>query len=229
MEKIRPEQYLKREKPKERTEGIKIPEKEWKTLEIIAKRVGGDFGVKVKQGPPFLEKFNPLTGKIERVYYEAFEDPSTKEITINPLIVRENPKLAKRHAGHEGEHAAIDRGYHEIGLSEEQIEKLLSPEYLGYSSFENIALKDPRADTWGGKKFPGLKELHNEKWDKDLSRENALFIAPEANLIISKLGRYPRYAEGASELLRFWHKGRYSKKLKSEIQRFLQRTQEDAT
>jgi len=229
MEKIRPEQYLKREKPKERTEGIKIPEKEWKTLEIIAKRVSGDFGMKVKLGPPFLEEFNPLTGKKEKIPYSAFENIEDRSITFNPLFILENPEKAKRIAAHEGSHRAITRGEHEIGLPRKQITKLSSPEYIGFHSFRNIGLEDPRVNNWDTKKFPGLIELNKKVYDKQLKGENTQFIAPEVNLIISKLGRYPRYAEGASELLRFWHKGRYSKKLKPEIQKFLQRTQEYAT
>jgi len=229
MKKIRPEQYLKREKPKERTEGIKVPEKEWKTLEIIAKRVSGDFGMKVKLGPPFLEEFNPLTGKKEKIPYSAFENIEDRSITFNPLFILENPEKAKRTAAHEGAHRAITRGEHEIGLPKEQITKLSSPEYIGFHSFRNIGLEDPRVNNWDTKKFPGLIELNKKVYDEQLKGENTQFIAPEVNLIISKLGRYPRYAEGASELLRFWHKGRYSKKLKSEIQRFLQRTQEYAT
>ncbi len=229
MEKIRPEQYLKREKPKERTEGIKIPEKEWKTLKIIAKRVSGDFGMQVKLGPPFLEEFNPLTGKKEKIPYSAFENIEDRSITFNPLFILENPEKAKRIAAHEGSHRAITRGEREIGLPREQIAKLSSPEYIGFHSFRNIGLEDPRVNNWDTKKFPGLIELNKKLYDEQLKGENTQFIAPEVNLIISKLGRYPRYAEGASELLRFWHKGRYSKKLKSEIQRFLQRTQEYAT
>lgn len=230
MEKLRVEQFFpKKEKSEEEIEKIEIPEEEWKALEIIAKRVGGDFGMKVKQGPPFLEEYNPLTGKKEKIFYTAFFDKEKKEITINPLWVKENPKKAKRTAAHEGAHRAITRGLHEIGLSEEQIEKFYTPEYIGFSSFQNIALEDPRVDNWDSQKFPGLRELNKEKWDEDLSKENAVFITPEVDLIISKLGRYPRYAEAASELVRFWHTGKYSKELKPEIKKFLQRVQEHAT
>ncbi len=208
---------------------VEIPKEEWEILEIINKRVAGDFGAKVKQGPPYLEEFNPLRGRVEKIPYTALFHTIEKETTINPLWAREHPREARRTSAHEGAHAAITRGFHEIGLSKEQMLRLLSSEYIGFSSFENIGLEDPRVDTWDGQKFAGLVELNKEKWDRDLSEENAQFIVPEVNLIISRLGRYPRYAEAASELVRFWHKGNYSKKLKSEIQKFLKRTQASAT
>jgi len=189
---------------------IEIPKEEWETLKIIAKRVGGDFNMEVKQGPPYLEQINPLTGKKEKIPYVAFENQKERSITFNPLFIRENPRKAKRVAAHEGAHRAISRGYHEIGLPQEQTQKLQTSEYVGFHSFNNIGLEDPRVNNWDTKKFPGLIEINKELYDEQFKKENAQFIAPEVNLIISRLGRYPRYAEAASELLRFWHQGKYS-------------------
>ncbi len=214
-------------KPEEEVK-IEIPKEEWEILEIIAKRVGGDFGMKVEQGPPYLKEINPLTGQEEKIPYVAFENVAERSITFNPLFVKENPRKAKRIAAHEGSHRAITRGEHEIGLSKEQVKKLSSSEYIGFHSFRNIGLEDPRVNNWDTRKFPALIELNKELYDEQLKEENAQFIAPEVNLIISKLGRYPRYAEAASELVRLWHKGVYSKNLKPEIHKFLQRVQKDA-
>ena len=232
MEKFKKKQYYLSEKEKSTLEILKeigIAEEDWENIKIIAQIVGEDFGMEVKLGPPYLEDFNPLTGKKEKIPYVAFEDPEEGSITFNPLFVKENPRKSKRIAAHEGAHRAITRGYKEIGLNREFIEKLQSPEYLGFSSFNNIGLEDPRVNNWDTKKFPGLKELNQEVYDEQLKEENAQFITPEVNLIISKLGRYPRYAEAASELLRFWHKGEYSKKLKPEVKKFLNRCQKYAT
>lgn len=223
------EEIGERKIEEEKKEQIGISKEDWQMLEIIAKRVGGDFGMKVKQGPPYLEEFNPLTGKKEKIPYIAFEDVQERSVTFNPLFIRENPRKAKRIAAHEGAHRAISRGYHEIGLSNELIQKLQSSDYIGFHSFYNIGLEDPRVNNWDTEKFPGLIELNKEFYDEMLKKENVPLIAPEVNLLISKLGRYPRYAEAASELLRFWHTGNYSKKLKPEIQKCLQRIQKSAT
>ena len=89
--------YVEKEKLiKEESETVEIPKKDWQTLEIIAKRVGGDFGMKVKLGPPYLETINPLTGRKERAPYIAFEDPREKSIIFNPLFIREHPRKAQR-------------------------------------------------------------------------------------------------------------------------------------
>jgi len=232
MVKFEAKQYFPEgEKPieEEGLEEIEIPEEDWQVLKIIAQRVGGDFRMEVKLGPPYLEEINPLTGQKEKIPYVAFENVEERSITFNPLFVKENPRKAKRIAAHEGAHRAITRGYHEIGLAEDQIRRLQSPEYLGFSSFNNIGLEDPRVNNWDTGRFPGLRELNQEVYDEQLKEENAQFITPEVNLIISKLGRYPRYAEAASELLRFWHQGRYSKKLKPEIKKFLERVKKYAT
>lgn len=226
------EKFYQTQESENKQEGIpaiEIPEEEWKTLQLIAQRVGGDFDMQVKLGPPFLEQVNPLTGQKEQIPYVAFEDPVERSITINPFFIKENPRQAKRVAAHEGSHRAITRGYHEIGLPEQTIRFLESMEYLGFHSFSNIGLEDPRVNNWDTEKFPGLVELNREVYDEQLKQEQVQFIAPEVNLIISKIGRYPRYAQAASELLRFWHQGRYSQGLKPEIGKFLKRVQKYAS
>lgn len=220
--------HLKEEEDEE-VPSLEIPKEDWETLKIIVQRVGGSFRMKVKLGPPYLEEINPLTGRREKIPYTAFEDLVERSMTFNPFLVKNNPRKAKRIAAHEGAHGAISRGEHEIGLSEEQIQKLSSSEYLGFHSFRNIGLEDPRVDNWAPERFPGLGELNKEVYDAQLEEENVQFFTPEVNLIVTKLGRYPRYAEAASELLRFWHKGSYSRELRPEIAKFLRRTQELAT
>jgi hypothetical protein len=106
----------KKQESRETPSAPEVPPEDWQTIEIIAKRVGGDFGMKVKQGPPFLEELNPLTGKKEKIPYVAFEHTKERSITFNPLFARENPRQARRIAAHEGAHRAITRGCHEIGL-----------------------------------------------------------------------------------------------------------------
>ncbi|MBI2035120.1 MAG: hypothetical protein HYT12_00350 [Candidatus Liptonbacteria bacterium] len=228
-EKLREAEDKKGEEAQQEEIFIEIPKEEWEKLQTIARRVGGDFGMKVEQGPPFLEQRNPLTGETERVPYVAYENTAERSITVNPLFVIEHPRKAQRIAAHEGAHRAITRGTHEIGLPKETALRLGLGEYLGFHSFNNIGLEDPRVNTWDTAKFPGLILLNKEVYDEQLREENAKFIAPEVNLIISRLGRYPRYAEAASELMRFWHLGQYSGRLKPEVEKFLRRTQNAAT
>jgi hypothetical protein len=183
--------------------------------------------MKVKLGPPYLTIINP-SGVEEKVFYLSFIDFKERSITFNPLYVNENPMEAQHTAAHEGAHRAITRGYHEIGLSDEQIRKLSSPEYLGFYSFYNIALEDPRVDTWSAARFPGLRELNKMFYDKQF-KKGGQFMVTEVDLIMRRLGYYPRYAEAASELVRYWHEGRYREGLRQEIQEFLKRVQEYVT
>ncbi|MBT9133018.1 MAG: hypothetical protein DDT32_01985 [Syntrophomonadaceae bacterium] len=108
MEKVEKKQYFpEKEKPAEEIpEKIEIPKKDWQAIEIIAKRVGGDFGIEVKLG-------KPGGGSIFNS-----EDNS---ITFDPLHIRDNMEQAKFVAGHEGSHRAISPNPKEIGLSREQI------------------------------------------------------------------------------------------------------------
>ena len=114
MEKFEKKQYYFSEKEKSTLEILKeigIAEEDWENIKIIAQIVGKDFGMEVKLGPPYLEDFNPLTGKKEKIPYVAFEDPEEGSITLNPLFVKENPRKSKRIAAHEGAHRAITRRY----------------------------------------------------------------------------------------------------------------------
>jgi len=74
MEKFEQKQYLPEEKEltEEATEKIEIPKEDWETLKIIAKRVGGDFRMKVKLGEPGGGSFfNPEDGSITFVTYQS--------------------------------------------------------------------------------------------------------------------------------------------------------------
>ena len=210
MEKIRPEQYLKREKPKERTEGIKIPEKEWKTLKIIAQRVGGDFGMEVKLGKP---------GK------GSFFNPEDCSITFDPLHIKENPEKAKFIAGHEGAHRRITLHPKELGLSQKEIEELYSQ--IGFGYLQN-SIEDPAVNTWMEKRFPGLKPYVEKIYDEQLKEENVVLSTPEVQRIALQLGYWPKFAQYGSEVIRDWYQKRFSKKLDPAVKKALERTIEYA-
>lgn len=215
---------------KKLTQNYEIPQEDWNLIKTIAQRVGDDFEMEVSLGQPYYTQLNPTTGEEERFSYRAYIDTIERKVVFNPLFVKENPKEAQIAAAHEGAHRAISRNVAEIGLSQKQIDKILSSEYLGFSSFENIGLEDPRVNFYSVKKFPGLEKLNREHFNEMLKKEKTSFIlVPELEFIASKLGIYPRYGQAASELLRFWHQGKYSEKLDPDVENFLKLKQEFAT
>ncbi len=191
------------EKPKFNIESFP---KEWQILEIIAKRVGGDFGMKIRLGEPGGG---------------SFFDSKDASITFDPLHIKENPELAKFVAGHEGAHRAITPSPKEIGLTDEQTKKYYSQ--IGFGYLQN-AVEDPAVNSWMIKRFPGLRECTNKTYDKQLKEENAVLATPEIEKMAIKLGRWPRFVQYGSEIIRDWHQKRFSKKLDPAVEKALQRT-----
>jgi len=212
MERFEAKQYLpeKEKGAEEEPEKIKIPEKDWQTLEIIAKRVGGDFGMEVKLG-------RPGSG--------SFFNPEDNSITFDPLHIRDKVEQAKFVAGHEGSHRAITLHPQELGFSQEKIRELYSQIAFGY--LQNV-IEDPAVNDWMTERFPGLKPYTEETYDKQLKEENAVLSTPEVQRIASQLGYWPKFAQYGSEIIRDWHQKRFSKKLDPAVERALKRTIEYA-
>ena len=196
----------KQEREKKFSQEVEIPRKDWQTLEIIAKKVGGDFGMEVKLGKPGQG---------------SFFDPENGSITFDPLYIKENPELAKFVAGHEGAHRAISCGPDKIGLSKQQIlEKYSQP---GFGYLQN-AIEDPAVNDWMRKRFPGLREYVERTYDEQLKEENAVLSNPEVQKIATQLGYWPKFAQYGSEIIRDWHQQRFSKKLDPAVEKALKRT-----
>ncbi|GIW67156.1 MAG: hypothetical protein KatS3mg096_024 [Candidatus Parcubacteria bacterium] len=140
MEKFKTRQYFP-EGAARKTEELKIeiPKEVWENLEIIAKRVGGDFRMKVKLGKP---------GR------GSFFNPEDVSITFDPLHIKESPELAKFVAGHEGAHRAITPHPKEIGLSREQIQELYSQ--IGFGYLQNV-IEDMAVNDWLRKKISRVR------------------------------------------------------------------------
>ncbi len=210
MEKFETKQYFPEKE--ESAEGeiekkeIPIPKEDWQTLEIIAKRVGGDFGMEIKLGKPGGgSSFNP-------------EDNS---ITFDPFHIKEKPEKAKFVAGHEGSHRAITLGPREIGLSREQIQKNYSQ--IGFSYLQNV-IEDPAVNNWMRKRFPGLEPYTAKIYDEQLKEENAVLSTPEVQKIATQLGYWPKFSQYGSEVIRDWHQKRFSRKLDPAVEKALKRT-----
>lgn len=205
MKKIDLRRYFPEGEKKEEIK-IEIPEEDWKTLEIIAKRVGGDFGMKVKLGEPGQG---------------SFFNPEDCSITLDPLHIKENPEQAKFVAGHEGAHRAITPGPKEIGLSNEQIQEYYSQIGFGYT--QNI-IEDPAVNDWMRRRFPGLDEYVQKTYDAQLKEEGAVLSTPKVARIAAQLGYWPRFAQYGSEVVRDWHQKRFSKNLDPAVRKALERT-----
>jgi len=207
MEIFEARQYFPEEKQtREEPETIEVPEEEWRTLEIIAKRVGGDFGMEVKLGKPGGG---------------SFFDPEDGSITFDPLDIKKSPNQAKFVAGHEGSHRAITPHPKELGLSLEKIRELYSQ--IGFGYFQNV-IEDPAVNDWMKKRFPGLKEYVEKTYNEQFKEENAVLSTPEVQRMAAQLGYWPRFAQYGSEVIRDWHQKRFSKELDPAVEKALQRT-----
>jgi hypothetical protein len=190
----------------EKTIKIEIPKEEWQILEIIAQRVGGDFGMEVRLG---------------KVGGGSFFNPEDNSITFDPLQIIEDLEIAKFVAGHEGAHRAITPHPQELGLSQEKIRELYSQ--IGFGYLQN-AIEDPVVNDWMRRRFPGLDENIRKFYNKQLIEENAVLSSPEVQRITTLLGYWPRFAQFGSEVIRDWHQRRFSQNLDPAVEKALGRT-----
>ncbi|MEK7173094.1 MAG: hypothetical protein AAB740_03900, partial [Patescibacteria group bacterium] len=185
---------------------VEIPKKDWQTLEIIAKRVGGDFGMEIKLGKPGGG---------------SFFNPEDGSITFDPLHIRDNIEQSKFIAGHEGSHRAITPSPKEIGLSREQIQENYSQ--IGFGYLQNV-IEDPAANDWMTKRFPGLEPYTAKIYDEQFKKENAVLSTSEVQKIAAQLGYWPKFSQYGSEVIRDWHQKRFSRKLDPAVEKTLKRT-----
>ena len=185
---------------------VEIPKKDWQTLEIIAKRVGGDFGMEIKLGKPGGG---------------SFFNPEDGSITFDPLHIRDNIEQSKFIAGHEGSHRAITPSPKEIGLSREQIQENYSQ--IGFGYLQNV-IEDPAANDWMTKRFPGLEPYTAKIYDEQFKKENAVLSNSEVQKIAAQLGYWPKFSQYGSEVIRDWHQKRFSRKLDPAVEKTLKRT-----
>ena len=208
MERFEAKQYIPEEEQRieEKPEGVDISEKDWQTLQIIAKRVGRDFRMEVKLGKP---------GE------GSFFNPEECSITFDPLHIKEGPEQAKFVAGHEGSHRAITPQPKELGLSQEKIRELYSQ--MGFGYLQNV-IEDPAVNDWMGRRFPGLESYVEKTYDEQLKEENVVLSTPEVQRIAAQLGYWPKFAQYGSEIIRYWHQKRFSQKLDPAVEKALTRT-----
>lgn len=192
-------------------EDIEIDPEFLRRIQIVAEVVGGDFNMKVEIGKPGSGSF-----------FNGLE----KKITLDPLHIKENPQLAIFVSAHEGGHRAITRGPHEIGLKDEKINEVSSE--LGFVFGFNCC-EDPADNNWVENKFTGLEENIKNVYDKMLEKENIPLGLdhPEIKQLVAMLGYPPKFTYFGSEIIRYWHQGRFSKGLNDEIENALEKVKDN--
>ena len=195
-------------------EKIEVSPEVRERLEIIARIIGGDFGMKVDIA--------------DRPGIGSFFDSEQVKITFDPVQVAENPEEAEFVAAHEGGHRAISRSPDQIGVKDEKIEELYNS--LGFG-FLARSIEEPADNEWVRRKFAGIaegmetviKEMHRYEGD-----EPAVLTDPEVMNIIPLLGYVPKFATYGPQIERHWLMGDFSKDLDPKVREALERTIKDA-
>lgn len=180
-------------------------------LEILAQIVGADFGMKVKFG---------------KLGEGSFFDSKNNSITLDPQMLLEDREYeAEFIAGHEGGHRAITKSLEQIGVSQEKILELYKKIGFGYLS---NCLEDCADNNWVGEAFEKFKEDSEKVYTEQFEKENTAMTTPEINKAIAQLGYVPKFVFFGSEIIRQWATGKYSHKLEKEVERALQKTENEA-
>ena len=88
----------------------------------------------------------------------------------------------------------------------------------GFSFLMN-AIEDPRVNNWISEKYDGAKEWLEKVYNEDLSCEEKVEkIAKE------KVGYIPKHILFGSEIIRYWHTGKFSKDLPKDVKEALEKT-----
>lgn len=156
-------------------------------LQIIAQRVGGDFGMEVRMG-------RPGGG--------SYFNPENISVTFDPLHVREDPDKARFVAGHEGAHRAITLHPMELGLTREKMEELYRQPFFGLT---HNGPEDGAVNDWLQIGFHGLKGPLEKVYERITKDENPQLGTPEVFAMAAALGRWPKAALFVSEVLKDWY------------------------
>ncbi len=139
-------------------------------------------------------------------------------VVLDPLMIKQGTSSARFVTGHEAAHAAISRSMKELGLSEEYQRKFI--ERTGYLYIHNI-LEDPAVNDFMSAVIPELRTDTILFYETQFKNENAAMLTPEVAHFRKELGYTPRFVEFASEIMRDWHKGNFSKSLTPEVTKAL--------
>jgi len=172
-----------------------VDEKRLQNLEIIAKVVGDDCDMKVGIGSkPGWRYIFKPINKIE-------VDPND--------VIEKGRDYCLGIICHEGSHRKISRV--------DFIPKKIWQE-RGFSYLMN-AIEDPRVNNWVGEKYDGAKKWLEQVYNEDLSQKKT-----SEEIAKSKVGYIPKHIQYGSEVIRYWHTGKFSEDLPDEVRNFLVKT-----
>jgi len=164
-------------------------------LKTMGRVIGGDFEMEVKVG--------------EKPEWRYIFKPINR-IEVNPDdIKKKGLEYCFGLIAHEGAHRKISR----IDFIPKKIWQK-----RGFSFLMN-AIEDPRVNNWVSEKYDGAKEWLEKVYNKDLTcEEKVKKIAKE------KVGYIPKYILFGSEIIRYWHTGKFSKDLPKDVKKTLEKT-----
>lgn len=142
----------------------------------------------------------------------------TDYIVVDPLLARDNPGQGRFVVSHEAAHDAITVPLGELGLSRVYVKEL--SQKLGYHYLHNM-VEDPVVNDFATQRRQDLKFEQLKFYDKQFGKQNAVLGTPEINAFVSQLGYAPKFAHFASEIMRDWHTGAFSKSLDPAVTRSL--------
>lgn len=202
MSKERPRQFEMPTPPAGEGEKLKKPEiseEEYQErlgrLRSMGRVIGEDFDMGVEVGR-------------ERGWRYIFKP--VNKIEVDPVDVRERGlDYCFGAIAHEGAHRKISR----IDF----IPKKIWQE-MGFSFLMN-AVEDPRVNNWVSGKYDGARDWLERVYAENLPTEDR--IDKKAK---EKLGYVPKHIQFGLEVIRYWHAGKFSEKLLTEVREALDKT-----
>ncbi len=175
---------------------------------VTARRVASNLGIDVQLGERGAGSYCSLRF-------------GARKIVLDPRHIEESPATAVFVPAHEGAHAAISIGPAALGQSTEKAVEF--GKKIGFHFLHNCQ-EDGSVNTWTLNKFPGIEAALREVYDPDLLPENPEMATPETSQIIALIGKYPRFAQFGSEILKIWYTGEPSVNLDPEVRLAIDRT-----
>lgn len=127
-------------------------------------------------------------------------------------------------AAHEAGHAQMGHSPAELGVRPEVIEQLYTA--LGFAYGLNCA-EDCADNTYIARDFPPIAGPMRDVYNKQFASEDAALHAHGSEAFVATFGYEPMFVQFGSNILRYWHMGRYSHNLDldSPVRQALERVQ----
>jgi len=164
-------------------------------LQAMGRTIGNDFAMKV------------VVGK-KRGWRYIFKPVNT--IEVDPEDVKtKGLEYCFGLIAHEGAHRRVSR----VDFIPKEIWQ--AP---GFSFLMN-AVEDPRVNNWVSTKYGGVRNWLEQVYTEDMPDEDRIDAKAK-----EKMGYTPKHIRYGLEVIRYWHKGVFSKDVPSEVREVLERT-----